>query len=51
MGEECAHDCVYCGESLGSIIRAEVRQVLQDQRAYQSKRARKKKEVKTDESS
>ena len=41
----CAHDCVFCGESLRSIIRAEVKGVLQEQRAYQSKRA-KKKEVK-----
>ena len=26
---DCAHDCVYCGESLGSIIRAEVKRALQ----------------------
>ncbi len=30
MGEKsCAHDCVYCGESLRSIIRAEVKLALQ----------------------
>ena len=30
MGEDaCAHDCVFCGESLRSIIRAEVKAALQ----------------------